>query len=150
MHLLLTVNNICKVLLGAGLLAHDLSASAQVPTNSARASRILLFNGWSLSPAGTAPALLLGDLPLNMQLSRSGRLLAVTNNGQSKQSIQLIDPCGVKLLDEAPIRKSWYGLWFSAAGRRLHASGGNDNTVLGYGIANQKLTPADTLRLSAA
>ena len=144
------MNNVCKALLGAGMLAHGLSASAQVPTNSAQASRILLSNGWSLTPAGTAPALPLGDLPLNMQLSRSGRLLAVTNNGQSKQSIQLIDPRSGKLLDEASIRKSWYGLKFSADGRRLYASGGNDNTVLVYGIANQKLAPADTLRLGAA
>jgi hemoglobin/transferrin/lactoferrin receptor protein len=29
----------------------------------------------------------LGDLPLNIQLSPSGKLLAVTNNGQSKQSV---------------------------------------------------------------
>ena len=144
------MNNVCKALLGAGLLAQGLTAPAQVPTNSTQAGRILLPNGWSLTPAGTAPALPLGDLPLNMQLSRSGQLLAVTNNGQSKQSIQLIDPRAGRLLDEAPIRKSWYGLKFSPDGRRLYASGGNDNTILAYRIAGRKFAGADTLRLGAA
>ncbi|WP_375416668.1 bifunctional YncE family protein/alkaline phosphatase family protein [uncultured Hymenobacter sp.] len=132
-------------------------AAAQQPTNPAAAAtatapagRILLPNGWSLSPAGTGVALPLGDLPLNMQLSRSGKLLAVTNNGQSKQTIQLIDPRAGRLLDEQPIRKSWYGLKFSADGRRLYASGGNDNVILAYPLLNQKLGRADTLRLGAA
>ena len=143
------MRTICKGLVGFGLLLHGLSASAQLPTNSPTASRILLPNGWSLTPAGTS-TLPLGDLPLNMQLSRSGQLLAVTNNGQSKQSIQLLDPRAGKLLDEATIRKSWYGLKFSADGRRLYASGGNDNTILAYRIANQKFAGTDTLRLGAA
>ena len=97
------MQEILKAVLGCAILAWVQPVAAQLPTNPASnpagASRILLSNGWSLSPAGTAPALPLGDLPLNMQLSRSGRLLAVTNNGQSKQSIQLIDPRAGKLLD---------------------------------------------------
>ena len=36
-------------------------------------------------------AFLLGDLPLNIAVSNSKNLMAVTNNGQSTQSIQLID-----------------------------------------------------------
>jgi YVTN family beta-propeller protein len=144
------MKNVCKSLLGAGLLAQGLSAPAQVPTNTAQAGRILLPNGWALTPAGSAPALPLGDLPLNTQLSRSGRLLAVTNNGQSQQTIQLIDPRAGRVLDEAPIRKSWYGLKFSADASRLYASGGNDNVVLAYRIAKGKFAGADTLRLGAA
>ena len=60
------------------------SASAQK-----MATPITLPNGWKLSPAGKSFGL--GDLPLNMALSKSGKYLAVTNNGQSTQSIQLID-----------------------------------------------------------
>jgi len=144
------MKNVCKGIIGGALLLHTLTAAAQVPTNSAQAPRILLSNGWSLTPASSAPALPLGDLPLNLQLTRSGHLLAVTNNGQSKQSIQLIDPRAGKLLDQATIGKSWYGLKFSADGQRLYASGGNDNTILAYRIANQKFAGADTIRLGAA
>ncbi|WP_026463757.1 bifunctional YncE family protein/alkaline phosphatase family protein [Adhaeribacter aquaticus] len=120
-------------------------AVAQTPTNNPKAQQILLSNGWSLSPAGRS--LPLGDLPLNIQLAPSKKLLAVTNNGQSTQSIQLIDPLSEKLLDEKVIAKSWYGLKFSGDSKTLYASGGNDNIILAYHIANNKFSTTDTLRL---
>jgi hypothetical protein len=49
--------------------------------------KVQLPNGWSLTPVGSS--LPLGDLPLNIAVSPSKKLLAVTNNGQSVQSIQL-------------------------------------------------------------
>ena len=121
-------------------------AAAQTPTDDPKAAKILLPNGWSLTPAG-ALALPLGDLPLNMQLSASGKLLAVTNNGQSTQTVQLIDPVAKKVLDEKPIGKSWYGLVFSAASDKLYVSGGNDNIILVYPVAGRRLGTPDTLRL---
>ena len=39
--------------------------------------------------------------------------MAVTNNGQSTQSIQLIDPLKGKVLSEKIIPESWLGLAFS-------------------------------------
>src|ERR1041385_4874395 len=118
-----------------------LQAWAQHPGKIAKTGQVLLPNGWKLSPAGTS--LPLGDLPLNIQLSASGRLLAVTNNGQSTQSVQLIDPKNEKLLDEKLISKSWYGLAFSHDEKKLYVSGGNDNRILGYHIANNKIGKAD-------
>src|ERR1700745_82542 len=112
-------------------------AYAQVPGKMKKTGQVLLPNGWKLSPAGTW--LRLGDLPLNVQLSASGRLLAVTNNGQSTQSIQLIDPKTEKLLDERIIAKSWYGLAFSHDEKMLYASGGNDNRILAYHIEGNKI-----------
>jgi len=53
-------------------------------------NQVSLPNGWKLSPVGKM--LPLGDLPLNIAVHPSGKILAVTNNGQSVQSIQLIDP----------------------------------------------------------
>ena len=124
------------------------STFAQQPTNNPQANQILLSNGWSLSPAGRS--LPLGDLPLNIQLSPSKKLLGITNNGQSKQSVQLIDPKSEKLLDERIIAKSWYGLKFSADSKKLYASGGNDNIILAYSIINKKFGSTDTLRLGKA
>src|SRR3954471_21531415 len=106
---------------------------------------VLLPNGWSLSPAGRS--INLGDLPLNMAVSASRKLIAVTNNGQSTQSIQLIDAQAEKLLDEVVIPKSWYGLKFSNNDHYLYASGGNDNWILRYTINNNKLTLSDTIKL---
>jgi YVTN family beta-propeller protein len=117
---------------------------AQVPGKTST-GQVLLPNGWKLSPAGRA--LPLGDLPLNLQLSASGRLLAVTNNGQSTQSVQLIDPKTEKLLDQRIVAKSWYGLTFSHDEKFLYASGGNDNWIYRFAIANNKLSVPDTLKL---
>ncbi len=112
---------------------------------SLRAGQIMLPNGWSLSPAGQTIAL--GDLPLNLVVSPSGKRLAVTNNGQSKQSVMLIDPATLTLLDEVEIRKSWYGLAFNGDETQLYASGGNDNMIVVYRIQNNKLTLSDSIVL---
>src|SRR3978361_1981125 len=95
-----------KLIICIAAFGMALQASAQTPGKIAATNQVLLPNGWKMSPAGRA--IKLGDLPLNMQLSASGRLLAVTNNGQSTQSIQLIDPKTKKQVDEKTIGKSWY------------------------------------------
>jgi YVTN family beta-propeller protein len=120
-------------------------AQAQVPGKIKTTGQVLLPNGWKLSPAGRSLAT--GDLPLNIQLSANGKLLAVTNNGQSTQSVQLFDPGSEKLLDERVLAKSWYGLAFSHNGQHLYVSGGYDNLVLDFNIENNKLGKADTIKL---
>jgi len=106
-------------------------------TVSAQNKKTLLPNGWSLTPAGKM--IKLGDLPLNMAVSNDGRYIAVTNNGVSKQTIQLIDSKSFSVLCTTEIAKSWLGLKFSADGRYLYASGGNDNQVIKYAVKNGKL-----------
>jgi YVTN family beta-propeller protein len=130
---------ICASLLSTCLVA-------QVPGQISGTSQVLLPNGWKLSPAGYN-SLKLGDLPLNMQLSASGKLLAVTNNGQSVQSLQLIDPKTEKQLDEKIVGKSWYGLAFSHDEQTLYAAGGNDNWIYAFRINNGKFGKADTIKL---
>lgn len=94
--------------------------------------KVLLPNGWSLTPVGKS--LPLGDLPLNIAVSSSRRWLAVTNNGQSTQTLQLLDAVNEKVLDSVVIPKSWLGLAFSADEKFLYASGGNDNRILKYAV----------------
>src|SRR5215207_3438068 len=73
--------------------------------------KTLLPNGWTITPAGTS--LPLGDLPLNIAVSSSKRYIAVTNNGQSTQTLQLIDVKREKVMDNIEIARSWMGLKFS-------------------------------------
>lgn len=119
--------------------------SAQKTYNLKEKKIITLPNGWRLSPAGRSVPL--GDLPLNIAVSPSHRLIAVTNNGQSVQSIQLIDVKKEKILDTKIIPKSWYGLKFSANEKYLFASGGNDNWILKYAIIRDKLFLKDSIKL---
>jgi YVTN family beta-propeller protein len=107
--------------------------------------KVNLPNGWSLTPAGRT--LGLGDLPLNIAISHSGKLAAVANNGQSDQSIQLIDIAREVILDSIPVGKSWLGLVFSNDGKSLYASGGNDNIIIRYAVLKNRLVASDTIRL---
>ena len=109
------------------------------------AKRVGLPNGWSLTPIGKSLAL--GDLPLNMAVSPSKRFIAVTNNGQSVQSLQLIDAVNNKVLHNKIIPRSWYGLKFSSDERFLYASGGNDNWILKYAIVKDTLALKDSIKL---
>lgn len=104
---------------------------------------VVLPNGWRLTPVGKL--LPLGDLPLNIALSPSKKLAAVTNNGESDQTIQLLDVEKEIILDSVIIRKAWLGLQFSDDGHYLYVSGGNDNRILIYKVLNNKLTLSDTL-----
>jgi len=114
----------------------------QAQSNS---GKVLLPNGWSLSPAGTQ--LPLGDLPLNIAVTPDLKFAAVTNNGYSKQSIQLINISEKKLVDTYEVGKSWLGLTFSENGKSLYASGGNDNFILRFEVQDYKLVCRDTYRL---
>ena len=111
--------------------------------NTAVKQRVSLPNGWKLSPVGRM--LSVGDLPLNIAVSHSGKMLAVTNNGQSDQSIHLIDSEKMELIDSVIIAKGWLGITFSKDDKSLYASGGNDNWVMRYQIKERRLVPADTL-----
>ncbi len=106
---------------------------------------VTLPNGWSLTPAGRS--LPLGDLPLNMAVGNSKKIMAVTNNGQGKQSLQLIDIKSEKVLDKIEIAKSWVGLAFSSDDKYLFAGGGNDNWILQYAIIDNKLQLKDSIKL---
>ena len=122
------------------ILLTPLQAQTQ---NNIEAKRITLPNGWHLTPAGKT--LRLGDLPLNIAISPSQKLAAITNNGQSTQTLQLIDIKKGITTDTIIIGKSWLGLAFSDDGKQLYASGGNDNIIIHYEIRNKKFSNADTI-----
>jgi len=110
-----------------------------------QAQSMLLPTGWSLTPAGTS--LPLGDLPLNIAVSPNKKYLAVTNNGQSKNSLQLIHAKKGKVLHSFEVPIAWLGVAFSDDSKTLYVSGGNSNAILRYSIDNEKLILRDTLSL---
>ena len=147
----LILTGYCYVQAQSQVQAQSPSQAQQIqhPGKMDPTGQVLLPNGWKLSPAGRSlPLGPLSDLPLNLQISRSGRLMAVTNNGQSTQSVQLLDPQSEKLLDQKEVRRSWYGLAFSPDEKDLYVSGGYDNWVLDFHIRDNKLAGADTIRLA--
>jgi DNA-binding beta-propeller fold protein YncE len=110
------------------------------------AEPVTLPTGWRLTPAGHH--LPLGDLPLNMAVSPNKRWLAVTNNGYGRQCVKIFDTKKEQEVDDQTLSRSWYGLCFSPDGKRLYASGGNNNDIRIFNVSNQgKLTLADSIVL---
>jgi DNA-binding beta-propeller fold protein YncE len=106
---------------------------------------VTLPNGWSLTPVGRS--LPLGDLPLNMAVSHSGKRMAVSNNGQSGHSIQYIDIANERVIDELVMEKAWYGLAFSQDDQLLYVSAGYDNRINVYSTKDDRLTMKDSILL---
>ena len=94
---------------------------------------MLLPNGWTLTPEGTQ--IPVSDLPLNMALSRDGRHLLVTTNGNGDQTIDVIDLSVNRSVQAINVRKSWLGLVFAPDGNRFFVSGGDDNEILVFDFA---------------
>src|SRR6185437_1463748 len=99
--------------------------------------RITLFNGWSLTPVGKS--LPLEDMPLNIAVSPSAKYVAITNNGDGKQSITLIDAKNDKILDNHEIRNALIGLKFSNDNKHLYVYGGYNDSISIFDISNNKL-----------
>ncbi|HEX9959094.1 MAG TPA: bifunctional YncE family protein/alkaline phosphatase family protein [Fibrella sp.] len=151
------MNKLSATFLGLSLLILSLITSCQRNGGSSQsaegaevyknlaAKRINLPNGWSLTPPGSS--LDLDDLPLTMVVSPSKKLVAITNNGQSTQSITLIDAGTQQILDTAKVARAYVGLAFSDDETTLYASGGNSNTILTYRIEKQQLVPTEPIVL---
>lgn len=134
-----------KVFFTFSLFLFSIISYSQIMQPGKRWSQVLLPNGWSLTPAGKSVPL--GDLPLNMAVSKSKSLIAVTNNGYSDQSVELVDVTTGKVVDSMPVSRSWYGLKFSDNDKYLYASGGNDNWILKYEVVGKKLKFEDSIKL---
>ncbi|MGN6438728.1 MAG: bifunctional YncE family protein/alkaline phosphatase family protein [Agriterribacter sp.] len=131
------------LLIGSICLAAVVARSQTL--ESLQSGKIGLPNGWSLTPAGNN--IELGDLPLNLVIGHKKKLAAVTNNGQSTQTIELIDIRRQKKTDSIVIAKSWYGLAFGSNDQSLYVSAGHDNMVKQYSIVQNKLALKDSFLL---
>ena len=141
--MLTTKLRIVLLLILVNILSISVNDAMAQQLKEIEAGRVSLPNGWKLSPVGKM--LPLGDLPLNIAVSPNKKMVAVTNNGQSDQTIQLIDVVKYQVVDSVVIKKGWLGLAFSKDGKYLFASGGNDNWIMRYKIQDSKIVPFDTL-----
>jgi DNA-binding beta-propeller fold protein YncE len=112
---------------------------AQLP--GVQGGRVLLANGWWLSPAGKS--IELSTLPLNAAVSPDQRYVAVTNDGMRKPLLMLIDLRTHKVVQSIGLKDSWLGIAFH--GEKLFVSGGNQNCVYTFKLIGGKLENSDTV-----
>jgi YVTN family beta-propeller protein len=104
--------------------------------------------GWTLTPAGRQVAL--GDRPLSIATSPDGRTLLVGNDGQSTQSLMVIDrqSGSVKQTIPYPAPEALYlGLVFSPDGKHVFASAGGNNKIRTYDVNDQQLVETEPIPL---
>jgi YVTN family beta-propeller protein len=105
-----------------------------------------LPTGGRLDPAGRQTDV--GSLPLALILSRDGRRIVLILNGHNDQGVQIIDRATGQVTQTLVQPAAFLGLVFSPDGRRLYASGGNEDVVYAYNWADGAATLADTFVLA--
>jgi YVTN family beta-propeller protein len=113
--------------------------------NKNTGGKILLPNGWILSPAGKHADL--GDLPMGMAVNPQETYAVVTNNGFSKPFLSVVDLKKKKVVQTLSIKNSWLGIKFFNEGKTLAVSGGNENKIYFYDFDKGNLTLSDSIVL---
>ncbi len=93
-----------------------------------------LATGVALDPVGDF--IDLGSMPMGMALAPEGDKLAVVLSGWREQGVQVIDLKTNKVTQTLQQEAAFYGLAFSANGRELYVSGGNEDAIFCYAWQN--------------
>lgn len=122
-----------------------IAAPPETPADAARTARpgpsadgFVLPNGWRLTPAGKH--LTLTDLPLNIVPFRDNRHALVGTSGFNPHQLSLIDLEEPKIVSQATVIQSWFGLVVSDDERRVWWAGGGNRLVHAFTLADQKWT----------
>src|SRR5436309_12603593 len=99
---------------------------------------VLLPTQWSLRPAGDQVAL--GDFPVNVAIHPKGRWAAVLHAGYGDHEIAIVDLDSKRIVSRVGLRQTYYGLCFDPGGRRLFASGAEDDLVHAFSFENGYLS----------
>ena len=82
----------------------------------------------------------LGSMPLGMALAPEGKRLVAVLSGWREQGIQVVDLESKKVLQTIPQEAAFYGVAFSADGKELYVSGGNEDLIYAYSWSNGTAT----------
>src|SRR5712692_3256243 len=74
----------------------------------------------------------LGSMPLGMTLAPDGKRLVAVLSGWREQGIQVVDLESRKVTQTIPQEAAFYGVAFTADGKELFVSGGNEDLIYAY------------------
>jgi DNA-binding beta-propeller fold protein YncE len=114
--------------------------SAQEPSQATAQPHYFspLATGLRLDPVGNFVDL--GSMPLAMALSPDGSSLVVVLSGWRQQGIQVVDLKSMRVTQTLEQPAAFYGLAFSADGKELYVSGGNEDAIFCYSWASGAAT----------
>ena len=97
-----------------------------------------LSTGVRLDPVGDFVDL--GSMPLGMALAPDRKSLVVVLSGWREQGIQVVDLDSRRVTQTIPQEAAFYGVTFSADGKTLYVSGGNEDLIYAYAWSNGAAT----------
>lgn len=89
----------------------------------------------------------LGSMPLGMALAPERTRVVAVLSGWREQGIQVVDLESKKVLQTIPQEAAFYGVAFSADGKQLYVSGGNEDLIYAYSWSNGAATLAKKIIL---
>jgi YVTN family beta-propeller protein len=138
------INRIAIVLIFVSVACAAPGPSSNVPAGVAEQPR--LPTGARLDPAGRSFEV--GSMPLAVALSPDGKRIAILLNGWREQGVQILDRGTGQITQNLSQPAAFLGLTFSADGKSLYASGGNEDVVYRYSWADGRAGPADSIALA--
>ena len=105
----------------------------------------LLPNGWRLTPVGRHARL--GELPLNMVVTKDDKFAITVNSGTGPHSLSLVNLDSMKEVQRIPIPKTWRGLALSSDEKTVFASGANDDCLRIFSFNGDSLSYQDSIAL---
>jgi len=138
----LTALLLTAVLSFTPFIAMPQNGPLRVPGES-NGGRVLLPNGWTLTPAGEQVQV--GGLPLAIALHPDGKYLLAVNNGVGSRTIDVIDLTQRKIVSQAPADESWLGLSVNADGTNVYVGGGMKNSILKFSLSEGKIAAASSV-----
>jgi YVTN family beta-propeller protein len=120
------------VLAGGGVAIAATQATAPGPRPDGTAATSY---GWMVTPAGRQVPL--GDKPFGSTMSPDGKTVLVSNDGQYRQSLSVIDAASGQVrqsLSYDSPEALFVGLAFSPDGRHAYASAGGNNKIRTYDV----------------
>jgi YVTN family beta-propeller protein len=125
------------IILGAALALAQWSPAAELPGKKEDGS-VLLPNQWKLRPAGEQIAL--GDFPVNLAMHPAGKYAAALHCGYSQHEIVVVDLAARSIASREKVEEAFYGIAFSADGKKLFCSGSAGEVVHSFTFAEGALS----------
>ncbi|HEV2471512.1 MAG TPA: YncE family protein, partial [Chthonomonadales bacterium] len=106
----------------------------------------ILPNGRRITPEGRR--VVLGNFPMGLALSPSGKAAFTVNCGAGRQSVQVIDLARGVVTQTAPMHTCFNGIAVSPDGSTLWVAGGGANQLFRFRISDNRLSRESSLPLS--